>query len=200
MRGTLSHSAIARAGAALSNVSPKIAAAKVRHMFMGQILDRPTKAPAGRVRIAITGRSGSGRRTLLATLAELAGRTLATIDAGMLVREKRVPALADLLQHAHLRGWLPCVDGLDTIASDDGATRAAVAELLADHAGPLSVRLPRDAPAPLPPPTAAAAIAGTDRAAFVFMSVALLAVIATAAAIPAQRSEPQPAKTTRRTL
>ena len=48
--------------------------------------------------------------------------------------------------------------------------------------------------------TAAAAIAGTDRAAFVFMSVALLAVIATAAAIPAQRSEPQPAKTTRRTL
>ena len=46
--------------------------------------------------------------------------------------------------------------------------------------------------------TAAAAIAGTDRAAFVFMSVALLAVIATAAAIPAQRSEPQPAKTTRR--
>ena len=48
--------------------------------------------------------------------------------------------------------------------------------------------------------TAAAAIAGTDRAAFVFMSVALLAVIATAAAIPAQRSEPQPAKTTRRAL
>ena len=46
--------------------------------------------------------------------------------------------------------------------------------------------------------TAAAAIAGTDRAAFVLMSVALLAVIATAVAIPAQRSEPQPAKTTGR--
>lgn len=46
--------------------------------------------------------------------------------------------------------------------------------------------------------TAAAAIAGTDRAAFVFMAVALLGVIATAAAIPTQHSEPQPAKTTRR--
>ncbi|GAC58744.1 putative drug resistance transporter [Gordonia hirsuta DSM 44140 = NBRC 16056] len=44
--------------------------------------------------------------------------------------------------------------------------------------------------------TTAAAIAGTDRAAFVLMSVALLAVIATASAIPAQSSEPQPAKTT----
>ena len=54
------------------------------------------------------------------------------------------------------------------------------------------------APISLAAATAAAAIAGTDRAAFVFMSVALLAVIATAAAIPAQRSEPQPAKTTRR--
>ena len=46
--------------------------------------------------------------------------------------------------------------------------------------------------------TAAAAIAGTDSAAFIFMSVALLAVIATAAAIPAQRSEHQPTKTTGR--
>jgi sugar phosphate permease len=46
--------------------------------------------------------------------------------------------------------------------------------------------------------TAAAAIAGTDRVAFVFMSVTLLAVIATAAAIPAHRSKPQTEKTTGR--
>jgi hypothetical protein len=54
-------------------------------------------------------------------------------------------------QHAHLRGWLPCVDGLDTIASDDAATRGAVRELLRDHHGPLAVRLPRHVTTPLEP-------------------------------------------------
>ena len=108
-------------------------------------------APPGLARVVVTGRSGSGRRTLLATLAGLAGRTLATIDAAMLIREKRVAALAGLLSHAHLRGWLPCVDGLDTIASDDAATRGAVRELLRDHHGPLAVRLPRHFQPPLEP-------------------------------------------------
>jgi len=108
-------------------------------------------APAGLGRVVVTGRSGSGRRTLLATLAELAGRTLATVDAAMLIREKRIAALADLLQHAHLRGWLPCVDGLETITSDDAATRGAVRELLRDHHGPLAVRLPRHVQPPLEP-------------------------------------------------
>jgi hypothetical protein len=108
-------------------------------------------APAGLGRVVVTGRSGSGRRTMLATLAELAGRTLATIDAAMLIREKRIAALAGMLQHVHLRGWLPCVDGLDTIPSDDAATRGTVRELLRDHHGPLAVRLPRHVPPPLEP-------------------------------------------------
>jgi hypothetical protein len=108
-------------------------------------------APAGLGRVVVTGRSGSGRRTLLAALAELAGRTLATIDAAMLIREKRIAALAGMLQHAHLRGWLPCVDGLDTIPSDDAATRGTVRELLRDHHGPLAVRLPRHVQPPLEP-------------------------------------------------
>ena len=108
-------------------------------------------APHGLGRVVVTGRSGSGRRTLLATLAQLAGRTLATIDAAMLLREKRLGALAGMLQHAHLRGWLPCVDGLDTIASDDAAARGTVRELLRDHHGPLAVRLPRHTPPPIEP-------------------------------------------------
>ena len=108
-------------------------------------------APAGLGRVVVTGRSGSGRRTLLATLAELAGRTLATIDAAMLIREKRIGALAGMLQHVHLRGWLPCVDGLETIPSDDAASRGTVRELLRDHHGPLAVRLPRHVPPPLEP-------------------------------------------------
>jgi AAA+ superfamily predicted ATPase len=108
-------------------------------------------APPNMGRIVVTGRSGSGRRTLLATIAELAGRTLATIDAAALIREKRIGALAGMLQHAHLRGSLPCVDGLDTITSDDASTRGNVRELLRDHHGPLAVRLARHFQPPLDP-------------------------------------------------
>jgi hypothetical protein len=114
------------------------------------LADLAAAAP-GRGRVVVTGRSGSGRRTLLAALAQLAGRTLATIDAAMLIRDKQIGALAGLLQHAHLRGWLPCVDGLETIASDDAATRGTVRELLRDHHGPLAVRLPRHVQPPLEP-------------------------------------------------
>jgi len=124
-------------------------------MIPAAVLDRGladlAAAPPGLARVVVTGRGGSGRRTFLATLAGLAGRTLATIDAAMLIREKRVGALAGLLQHAHLRGWLPCVDGLETITSDDAATRGAVRELLRDHHGPLAVRLPRHVQPPLEP-------------------------------------------------
>jgi hypothetical protein len=108
-------------------------------------------SPAGRARVVVAGHSGAGRRSLLASLAELAGRTLATIDGAMLIREQRLDALAGLLQQAHLSGWLPCVDGLDTIASDDAATRASVRELLRDHPGPLAVRLPRHVQPPVQP-------------------------------------------------
>src|SRR5206468_6561794 len=63
-------------------------------MIPSGVIDRAlvdlAASPPGLGRVVVTGRSGSGRRTLLATLARLAGRTLATIDAGMLIREKRV--------------------------------------------------------------------------------------------------------------
>jgi len=108
-------------------------------------------APPNAARVVICGRAGSGRRTLLATLAQLAGRTLATLDAAMLIREKRIHALAAMMQHANLRGWLPCVDGLETIPSDDPVTRGTVREVLREHIGPLAVRLPRHAQPPLEP-------------------------------------------------
>jgi hypothetical protein len=124
-------------------------------MIPSRVIDRAlvdlAASPPGLGRVVVTGRSGSGRRTLLAALAQLAGRTLATIDAAMLIREKRVPDLAGMLQHADLRGSLPCVDGLDAIPSDDAATRGLVRELLRDHVGPLAVRLARHTPPPLVP-------------------------------------------------
>jgi hypothetical protein len=119
------------------------------------VLDRAltelAASPPGLARIAVRGRTGSGRRTLLAALGALGHRTLATIDAAMLIREKRVPALRDMLQHALLGGWLPCIDGLDTIPSDDPAMRATIRELLRDHVGPVTMRLPRHVQPPLDP-------------------------------------------------
>jgi hypothetical protein len=117
----------------------------------GRVIDRAlvdlAAAPAGRARLVVTGGSGSGRRTLLAALAQLAGRTLATIDAAPLVRDRRLAALATLLQRADLRDELPCIDGLDAVASPDSHLR----DLLRDHHGPLAIRLTRHAPSPLAP-------------------------------------------------
>jgi hypothetical protein len=56
-----------------------------------------------------------------------------------------------MLQHAHVGGWLPCVDGLEAIGSEDGDTRASVRELLREHPGPLALRLPRHTQPPLVP-------------------------------------------------
>ena len=108
-------------------------------------------APVGRARIVVTGDRGSGRRTLLAALAQLAGRTLVTLDAAPLLRDHRVHDLAGMLLRADLRGELPCIDGLDTIAPDPARLAGQVRDLLRDHHGPLAVRLPRHAAPPLVP-------------------------------------------------
>jgi len=120
-----------------------------RFMAPRAVIDRAlaelAEAPAGLGRVVVRGRHGSGRRTLLATLAHHAGRTLSVIDVALLVRERRVDELADVLRRAHLRGCLPCLDGLDVIPSGDTATRSAVRQLTTAHSGPLVVRLPRHA-------------------------------------------------------
>jgi ATPase family associated with various cellular activities (AAA) len=102
-------------------------------------------------RVAVRGCTGSGRRTLLAALAHRAGRTLATIDVAALIRDGRLAALAELLQRAHLRGWLPCVDGLGAIPYADDITRSAVRAALRAHPGPVAVRLSRYEQPPFDP-------------------------------------------------
>jgi hypothetical protein len=135
----------------------RVAASVQLDRFMGSrsVIDRAladlATAPPGLGRVVVRGGNGSGRRTLLAALAPLAGRTLAMIDATPSIRDNRLRALAELLQRAHLRGWLPCVDGLDAIGSEDHAARAAVRDLLRTHPGPLAVRLARHAQPPLEP-------------------------------------------------
>ena len=100
-----------------------------------------------RARIVIRGRDGSGRHTLLATLAAAANRSLGVIDAAPIARDLRLRLgqLHAALLRAHLVGLLPCVDGLECLASDDVAGRAMVERVLAEHPGPLAVRLPWNA-------------------------------------------------------
>jgi AAA+ superfamily predicted ATPase len=103
-------------------------------------------APAGPGRVVVRGRTGSGRHTLLATLAKAANRSLGVIDATAILRDLRgrLDRLRVALRRAHLLGFLPCVDGLDALPADDRAARDVVAQVLDDHPGPLAVRLPWD--------------------------------------------------------
>ena len=55
------------------------------------------------------------------------------------------------LRRAHLVGLLPCVDGLETLPSDDPGARDVIRQILAEHPGPLAIRLPWDSEPPLGP-------------------------------------------------
>jgi hypothetical protein len=107
----------------------------------------------GGARIVIRGRVGSGRHTLLATLAAAANRRLGVIDAAPIVRDlrNRVENLRTALQRAHLLGLLPCIDGLESLASDDHAGKDGVRDLIRSHPGPVALRLPWDAQPPIEP-------------------------------------------------
>ena len=110
-------------------------------------------APTTAGRVVITGRSGSGRHAVLAALAGAAGRWLGIIDAVAILRDARhqIGELRTALRRAHLVGLLPCVDGLETLPSDDPGARDLVRQVLDEHPGPLAVRLPRDVDPPLAP-------------------------------------------------
>jgi cytidylate kinase len=105
------------------------------------------------LRIAIRGRIGGGRHTLLAAIAAASGRRLAVIDASMIVRDARtrLDELIVALERSLVCGLLPCIDGLELIASDDVITRDQIRELLRRHPGPLAVRMSSDAQPPLDP-------------------------------------------------
>jgi hypothetical protein len=113
-------------------------------------LSEPRERP---LRLVVRGRVGCGRRTLLAALAETANRRLAVFDIVPVLRDGRLKAdaLRDGLLRAMLGGWLPCVDNLDAVGSDDRPQRDLVRDVLAGHPGPLTVRLGANAQPPLDP-------------------------------------------------
>jgi len=103
-------------------------------------LEEPRSTPA---RIALRGKSGSGRRTVAAMLAARAGRDVETVSA-------TAPELAQRLRDVTLRGHLAVVD-LEGVPADDEARRSTVRAALDGHAGPLFVRADREGDVPFTP-------------------------------------------------
>jgi hypothetical protein len=108
------------------------------------------RSPAKPLRIVIRGRDGSGRRTLLASLAALANRQLAMVHVGHL-GDSGTPhiALRRALERCALAGWIPCIDGLDGVPVEDRVLRDKLRRIIAEFLGPLAVRLDRDVQAPI---------------------------------------------------
>ncbi|HEY5946368.1 MAG TPA: ATP-binding protein, partial [Kofleriaceae bacterium] len=105
------------------------------------------------VRIVVRGRTGAGRHTLLAALAQRVGRSIGVIDLTGSTRDpSRVAAtLEAALRRAKLRGLIPCVDGLELIGNDDPDLRLQLTAVLRRHPGPLALRLPPEVRPPLDP-------------------------------------------------
>jgi len=107
---------------------------------------------ASPARIAVRGRAGTGRRTLLAAFAHHAGRALGLIDVAGLPRdpERFREALLLALRRAQLAGLVPAVSGLTDVVLDQRRGVELAHEVLAAHPGPLAVVLPPATTAPLP--------------------------------------------------
>ncbi len=105
------------------------------------------------LRIVVRGRDGSGRRTLLAALAALANRKLAVVHLGNLGDSMRASPvdLRRALDRCALAGWIPCLDGFESVANDDRPLREKLRRTVAEFPGPLGIRLEREAQAPIDP-------------------------------------------------
>jgi hypothetical protein len=97
----------------------------------------------GHLRLLVRGPEGSGRRTLLAGLAERAGRRLTIIDLATFPRDP-----AELLHHlqvelrrALLLGRLPALSGFSARVGDDLDLRERLRQRIAAHPGPIVFRL-----------------------------------------------------------
>ena len=112
------------------------------------------RSPAEPIRIALRGRRGSGRHSLIATLAAKVGRRVAAIDATRLARQPELFAseLALELSRAQLRRAVPVVSGLEVIAADDAERRERIEQVLRTHPGPVVLRVaPETTTLPLAP-------------------------------------------------
>jgi hypothetical protein len=121
----------------------------IARMLADEIAHRPARPP----RFVIRGRDGSGRRTLLASLAALANRRIAVVNLHHLGDSLRI-SITDLrraLERCMLAGWIPCIDGLDDVPADDRTLREKLRRTIGEYAGPLGIRIEREAQPPIDP-------------------------------------------------
>ncbi|MDQ3364920.1 MAG: ATP-binding protein, partial [Myxococcota bacterium] len=89
--------------------------------------------------------------TLLAALAALANRRLAVVHLTHL-GDSMKPSPTELrraLERCALAGWIPCIDGIDSVPNDDHALRDKLRRTLGEFPGPLGLRLDREAQPPI---------------------------------------------------
>ena len=131
-------------------VIPAAYTAALKQAVLAKVATPPAE---GMARIVVRGRDGSGRHTLLATIADAAGRQLAVVDASVAMRDlkHRSEELRASLRRAHLLGHLPVVDGVEMLPADDASAKDTAREIFDEHPGPLALRLPWDAQPPLQP-------------------------------------------------
>jgi len=111
-----------------------------------RIRDGLARTVAGNpLRVVVRGRSGSGRHTLLGTIAGASGYALEPIDAST------VEDLESALCRVRLAGRVPCMDGLERSTMQDPIVRDRVRQTIARHPGPVFVRLPAEALPPIEP-------------------------------------------------
>lgn len=138
----------------------QLAELQLAHRPLVELLHAVARPPrSGHLRLLLRGRSGSGRSTVMSILARHAGRPLGRIDASQLARD-RVPQAERLrlgLHDAWLRGFLPCVSGLEVLmpgagqTAEDRSLGEHLREVFRGHPGPLVFRGPPGWDPPLDP-------------------------------------------------
>ncbi|MBK7078859.1 MAG: ATP-binding protein [Myxococcales bacterium] len=104
------------------------------------------RTPSAPLRLVVRGRLGSGRRAVLAALADAAGRRLAMVHV-MHVTDGGRPSAAAVrraLERCAVAGWVPCLDGLDLIPGDERLLQQQLRHVVATHPGPVVTRIEPD--------------------------------------------------------
>lgn len=105
------------------------------------------------LRLVVRGRLGSGRRTLMAALAQRLGSRLAMINLSLIWQDRArlEERLRSLLRQVALRGWLPCIDNDSPGFAGDDEVLGCLREALRHYPGPLFVRASLESPSLLQP-------------------------------------------------
>jgi hypothetical protein len=124
-----------------------------RKLLAEMIVRLARPAHEGFARIVVRGRLGSGRRTVMSTFTAEANRRLGVIDVSLLPRDPRVlvEGIRTELMRTVLRGWLPCVSGIDEVTFEDPSYRDRMREMFRSHPGPIAFRVGPEATPPIDP-------------------------------------------------